>query len=203
MADESKVVIFGKSDQQQTQGSDKHLDPVVTGTAKIRKRSKKQRFKDEFVVEDAKKVKSYLWTAVIVPSIKDTVWNLITKGLKMFLYRSGEGPANQPGVPTATPYIAYNSIYKSPAAQTYPVARTPYNYGEVIIPNRAEADKVLREMYERIRTGGVATIGDLYQLCGLPTDYPDFTYGWRDLTGAHVVGTDGGYLISLPRPFPI
>ena len=203
MDENGKIVIFGKQEEKTQAANDKKLDPVVSTPGTIKKKSKGQKLKDEFVVEDAKKVRSYLWSSVIMPSIKDTIWNLITKGLKMFLYRSGEGPDYRAGVPAEVPRINYSTYYQRNAMQQYPVARTSYNYGEVIVGNRGEADDVIRNLRALIVQGGVATIGDLYQLCGMPTQFTDFTYGWRDLADARVIGVDNGYLISLPRPFPI
>lgn len=201
---ENKPVLYGKQESSPTSATNKQLEPVVSTPGVKKKKTKGQLFKEEFISEDAGKVKSYLWESVIKPSIKDTIWNLITKGLKMFLYSKGDSPDLRTGIPGEVPRINYTDYWnRRNSIPAYPVGRTAYNYGEVILANRGEAEEVVRRMYDLIRQSGVATIGDLYQLCNMPTQFTDFTYGWRDLADARIISVEGGYLISLPRPYPI
>lgn len=209
MGDQGQFVIFGKQENTASQNTslDKHLTPIVDKPAKLKMRSKKRQLFDEFIVEDGKKVKTYLWNSVVVPSIKDIVWNFFTKGLKMLLYKGGEGPNVGSGSPSGTSaYIAYNSLYPSKPAQipVYSQPRTSYNYGEVIVDTREKAVEAITQLRELIMAGKTATIGDLYQIFRLPTDFPDFTYGWTDLSDANIVElNDGKFLIKLPRPYPV
>ena len=206
MADQNnKPVLYSQPDKNQPQnpGANNQLAPVVSSPGTIKKKTKGEKLKEEFISEDAGKMKSYLWESVLKPSIKDTIWNLITKGLKMFLYNRGESPDTRSPYDSQVPRINYTEYYRSSAQPSYPVGRTSYNYGEVILRNRGEAEEVVRRLYDLIAANGIATIGDLYQLCNMPTQFTDFTYGWKDLSSSRIIALDNGYLISLPRPFPI
>lgn len=202
---QNNIVIYGKQNEPKSSAPTvKHLDPVVSAPAKIKKKTKAQKILDDFAIEDTKKVKKYLWGSVIKPAIKNIIWEFFTKGLKMYLFRDGEGPSTPASVPAEVPRINYATMYRyTPAAPVYSPPRTPVSYGEVIVPTYAEADAAIRELRKLIAESGVATIGNLYETCRLPTQFPDFTYGWRDLSDVQIVTVDGGYLISLPRPYPI
>lgn len=207
MDEQAKPVLYNPQNAQKqpasTPGANNQLEPVVSAPGTIKKKTRRERLKEEFISEDASKVKSYLWEAVIKPSFRDTIWNLITKGLKMFLYKNGEAPTASI-YESQAPRINYAGYYGQAQQPAYPLNRTSYNYGEVILRNRGEAEEVIRRLYDIVRQVGIASIGDLYQLCNMPTQFPDFTYGWTDLSDARIVDLgDGRYLISLPRPNPI
>ena len=59
-------------------------------------------------------------------------------------------------------------------------------------------------MDELIATYGVVRVADFYELVGVTGNYTDNKYGWTDIRNASVVrARDGGYIIKLPKAFPI
>lgn len=66
--------------------SEKKVEPVITGTAKTRKKRETHKFTDIFIAEDANNVKSYILMEVIIPTVKKTISDVITTGIEMLLY---------------------------------------------------------------------------------------------------------------------
>lgn len=210
MPEQTPVILKSSEKTQQSNPVDRKLTPVVSKPGQIRRKTKGQKLKEEFVNADAGKVGSYLFESVIMPSIKDTIWNLITKGLRMFLFKQGEGPNAPTTVQTSGTRVNWQQYYPtttvySPQQPTYQVARTPMNYGEVVVGTEAEATDILRNLQEIVQQYRAASIGDLYQLAGLQelVDTYDFNFGWINLNGACITQVANGWLIHLPTPMPI
>ena len=83
--------------------------------------------------------------------------------------------------------------------------RSSYDYEDIILDNRGEAELVLDRMDEIIDKYDQVTITDLYDLVGYDGGrYTDSKYGWTSLRGADVKRTrDGGYLLVLPPAKPV
>ena len=71
---------------RQEQQSEKKVEAVITGAAKIRKKGEMQKFADVFIAEDANNVKSYILMEVIVPAVKKAISDIVTTGIDMILY---------------------------------------------------------------------------------------------------------------------
>ena len=55
-----------KSEQKETQ--EKKIEKVVQGTVKTKKKNELSKFKEAFISEDARNVKTYILTDVIIPA---------------------------------------------------------------------------------------------------------------------------------------
>ena len=63
---------------------------------------------------------------------------------------------------------------------------------------------VLEGLVARIERFRVATVRDLYNLCGVSNaDFAAGGYGWTDLNTAAIRQRYGGWLLDLPEPEPI
>ena len=56
------------------------------------------------------------------------------------------------------------------------------------------------EMLDRFK---VVTVLDMYDAAGKTAPYTADKYGWSDLREAKVVPVRGGYVVKLPRAYPI
>ena len=81
--------------------------------------------------------------------------------------------------------------------------RTGYEYDDIILDNRGEAEDVLSRMDELIDTYGVVSVADFYDLVGITGNYTDNKYGWSDIRNASVVRVREGYMIKLPKALPL
>lgn len=193
-------------DGQKNTPEKKKLQKVVKGTVKAKKKSELQKFAGIFISEDAANVKSYIFMDVLVPAIKKAVSDIVTDGIDIILY-GGSGKTKRSS--TNASRVSYRSYYDNPNNDhryDVPAARsriTAYNYDDITIPSRSEAEDVLARMEETIAEYGVVSVGDYYDLVGVTGNYTDNKYGWTSLRTADIVRSNGGYMIRLPKAIPI
>lgn len=81
--------------------------------------------------------------------------------------------------------------------------RARHDFDEIVLDERAEAEEVIDKLYEVVSRYEFATVADLYDLVGLPSNHTDHKWGWSDLRGAGVSRIRDGYLLDLPDPEPL
>ena len=174
---------------------EKKVEKIVNGSVKSKKKNGVQKIASVFVPEDVENVKTYIIEDIVVPAVKD----IILDAVRVFLgidKRSGKG--------SAASKVAYRSCYDKDR-QKNSVARTRvgYDYDDIILDNRGEAEEVLTRMDELIDEYGLVSAADLYDLVGVTGNYTDNKYGWTDIRSASVVRVRDGYMIKLPKALPI
>lgn len=109
-------------------------------------------------------------------------------------------------------YIPYGSYYRyssdsrsrsdrEPRDYARP-SRTGFDLDDIKFRTRGEAEVVLYAMDEAISQYGFITVGDVYDLSGIPSvnvPHTAYKYGWTDIRRASVVPTRGGFAIKFPR----
>lgn len=190
-------------EEQRAAPPEKKVEKVVSGPVRAKKKSDIRKFADVFIQEDAQKVKSYILMDVLVPAVKKAISDIITNGLDMFLY--GEPGRTKKSGPASK--VSYRSYYdnKRDDRRDYGGVRTRtgYDYDDVILDDRGEAEEVLSRMDELISTYGLVSVADFYELVGITGSYTDNKYGWTDIRNASVVRLGDGYTIKLPRALPL
>lgn len=179
----------------------KKVEKVVKGDVKIKKKSDAKKFADVFVSEDASNVKSYVLFDVIVPGVKKILWDVFTGGLKMFLF--GERGISKDDRRSK---VSYNDMYdKDSYRRTSSDVRTRnrFDYDEIIIPSRGEAEDVMDHMYDILQKYDVVRVLDLYDMLDVTAPFTANRYGWTDLRGSKIVPVREGYLLKLPKAMPI
>ena len=181
----------------------KAIKPVVAG-AKTKKKSEISKLADVFIAEDIDSVKSYILVDVLVPAIKKAISDIVTNGIDMILYGGNGNPSTKKSISSKISYTPYYKMSSS-SQKDRPVSRpkTTYEYDEIILNKRGEAEMLLKSMDENIQTYGMVSIGDYYDMAGVTSEYTTNKYGWTDLREAQVVRTREGYTIKLPKPSPL
>ena len=182
----------------------KKVEKVVKGTVKTRKKSEIRKFTDIFVAEDVGEVKTYLVRDLLIPSIKNTILDLIIEGATI-IFKGETGRSNKR---SSADYVSYRSYAdrdrRDDRRYSESRGRAGYGYDDVILESRGEAEEVLSRMDELIDTYGFVTVADLYDLVGKTCNYTDNKYGWTNLRNAEPVRVRGGeYMLRLPKAFPI
>ena len=192
-----------KYKEEKKEASEKKVEKVVQGTVKTKKKSEVRKFTDVFISEDAANVKNYIFMDVLVPAIKKAVSDIITNGVDMILYgesgrRQRKGPSSQ---------VSYTNYYnrKRDDDRGYSSTRTNngYNYDDIYLESRGEAEEVLERMGELIELYGQVTVADLYDLVGVTGNYTDNKYGWTNIRNAEPIRVRDGYLLKLPKVGPV
>ena len=186
----------------------KKQEKIISGTAKTKKKSEMQKLSSLFISEDVGDVKSYILMDVMIPAIKRGLYDVVTNGLDMIFF-NGTGISRRNGYgPTTNYWNRYNT--RQPQAATAPSVgsggrgRAGYDYNDIVVATRGEAEEVLDRMRELIDTYHMVSVADLYDLVGVTGKYTDCSYGWEDLrTAEPVKARDGGYLLKLPQAKPL
>lgn len=189
-----------RSREAQAKEREKKVEKVVTGKVITKKKSGFRKFAEEFISEDAKNVKSYVFGEVLIPAIKKAISDIVTDGIDMILY----GESRRGGKRSTVDRVSYRSYsdYSRPR-DARPVSSARYSYDDIILDSRGEAEEVLARMDELMDTYGLVRVADLYDLVGISGDYTDNKYGWTSLRSAEVVRVREGYTIKMPRAIPI
>lgn len=178
----------------------KKVEKIVSGKARVKKKSGISKLKDNLISEDVDNVKSYAITDVLIPAAKKAISDIVTNGIDMILYgetRSKKGS-------NSITYVSYDRFSgrdsrSSRNSSTHRRA-VSYTYDDIILDSRGEAEEVLRQMDAIIEEYDVASVADLYDLVGISRKFTDQRYGWDNLSDARVERLrDGGYILRMPR----
>lgn len=182
------------------------LEKVITGTAKVRKKSPARKFADVFISEDVENVKTYILSDVIVPAIKNLIANTIKDGIDMCLYggvnrRDGRSRSG-------ADYVSYNRFSDRDRRDRYDDRdRTrrgsSFDCENITVPTRGEAERVLDALDDIIAEYKVARVGDLYDIVDLTAPHTANKYGWTNLRNAKVVRVGSEYGFILPKAMPL
>lgn len=173
----------------------KKIEKAVSGNVKTKKKTEARKIANAFISEDVADVRSYILMDVLIPATKKALSDIITNGINMILY----GKKGVKNVETKnSSKISYRDYYeekRSPAR----IVRTGFDFDDIILDNRGEAENVLALMDDLISDYGMASVADLYQLVGISCDYTYHNFGWDDITKAYVDPVRDGYLLRMPK----
>ena len=181
----------------------KKIERVTHGEVKFKKKSAFRQFFDQFVQEDGEKIKSYVCTEVLIPSIKQAISDIVTNSISILFY--GDAGRTKRNVADRVSYRNYSNSYNSSYNQPQPQKHNAFMYENICYNSYAEATDVLDRMYEILDLYGVVSVSDLNQLVGITGSFTDNNYGWTTLnrTNSYIRGGRDGFELNLPRPTPI
>ena len=81
-----------------------------------------------------------------------------------------------------------------------PRTRRHHDFSEIELESRDEAYLVIDRLGDIIEEYGLATVADLYDLCGITTEYTDENWGWTSARYMSVIRSRRGYMLQLPKP---
>ena len=180
---------------------EKKIQKRVSKPAKTKKKGELRKIAEEFIVDDVKNIKTYVITDVLIPTIKDTIWDILTNTLDMFLFK---GTKDHRKRGKSSPKISYRDYYdsKNDRGRNYEI-RDRFDYDDLEFDSRGEADAVLTGMLETIDQYGVVSVADMYDMADVTAPYTGNRYGWTSLRNAEVVRVRNAYIIKLPKAKPI
>lgn len=189
-----------KEKQRESGGERQKLEKVVSGTAKVKKRSGTRKFTDVFISEDASNVKTYIISDVLVPAAKKLISDIVRDGIEMILYGSTGGNSRRS---SRTPYVSYDRFSDRRDDRRRDEPRVRFDYNDIVFETRGEAEMVRSQMDDVIERYGFVTVADMYDLAGLTEPYTANKYGWTNIRNAEPVRVRDGYILKLPRAVPI
>ena len=190
-----------KAQQSIEEANNKKLESVVSGNVSMRKKTTLKKVADIFFQKDINDVKSYLIMDVLIPEIRDALYNLVMNGLDMMLYngkRTRKSSSNTMRVNYSAKYNNQTSIPES--SNSSPRTKSGLNFDDVVFDDRMDAEEVLNQMLNIIEQYDSVSVADFCELAGIPGEYTDRKYGWTSLGAAEVKRiSGGGYILKLPR----
>ena len=167
----------------------------------MRKKTTLKKVADIFFQKDINDVKSYLIMDVLIPEIRDALYNLVMNGLDMMLYdgkRTRKSSSNTMRVNYSAKYNNQTSIPET--SNSSPRTKSGLNFDDVVFDDRMDAEEVLNQMLNIIEQYDSVSVADFCELAGIPGEYTDRKYGWTSLGAAEVKRiSGGGYILKLPR----
>lgn len=170
---------------------EKRVEKVVSGSVKSKKKNCLQKIANVFVPEDVDAVKSYIFEDIVVPAVR------------AFLGVSGNSRGGRSSTSSKISYRKYYDDRDRRDSGNVSRTRTGYDYDDIILESRGEAEYVLERMDELIATYQVVSVADFYDLVGVSGNYTDNKYGWTDIRNASVIRVRDGYMIKLPKALPL
>lgn len=193
------------------------IERVTSAEAVRRKRGLGRQFKETFIGGDARTAAEHVVFVVLIPSMKDMMFEAFESGLRSFIFGEGTRGARRSGGSSSQGYgglgqVAYNRM--NPSANSKPVtaqqkmlsrrARARHDFDDLVIPSRRDAEEVIDRMFEELSRYGSVSVADLYELTGIQSAHTDMKWGWTSLQGAKAVPLrQGGFLLDLPDPQPL
>ena len=191
-----------KAKAEESSLAEKKVEKVISGTAKVRKKTGARKVADAIISEDASNVGSYIVMDVLVPAIKDVISNIVKDSIDMVLF-GGTSRRGSDRRKTNAEYVSYNRFSDRRDDRRYESRSTiasRYNFDDITLESKVEADEVLERMDELLDTYGMVTVADLCDLVGISCEYTDNKYGWTSLRNAKVIRLRGNeYMLDLPR----
>lgn len=202
--------------------AEKNLEKVIVGEAVIQKKSLGRKAKSLITDVDFKGVLKeavrHMFSDVLIPSAKDTAYDMWTDFGKRTLFRgSPRGPRSIFDPRSLVQRISYNTpvqrggmSYSRDPRDSRSVA-SPIDSGRqersdiegVLVGSKEEADIILEKMADVIEAYDVVSVHDLKELLGHPRSHVDVKLGWISIADVSVVKVREGWLMEFSSPQPI
>lgn len=200
------------------------LKNMLSSPAKRTNRGYLRRLGEVIRNKDINYIKSYLFDYVMIPSLRDGAWDILSNGLHMLLY-DGESKKS-----VSSSHTAYGSFYddnkgRSKKTAVYysedndrptVVSRSTLHYvDDVLIPDtdengirnkkkaREKAEGIIIEMNRLIEKYGLVRVSQFYESVGITGNYTAEKYGWNNIKDVRIIEVRNGYVIEMPKPYPI
>lgn len=180
----------------------KKIEQVTSAPATKKKQSFGTKAVAAFVGEDIENVGQYLLYDVAIPAIKNTLSDLVSQGIERLLFGESSPRGRGSSGSSRVSYGSYSRPGMSPGNRrdASPRARRYHDFSEIELESRDEAYLVIDRLGDLIEEYGLATVADLYDLCGITTEYTDENWGWTSARYMSVIRSRRGYMLQLPKP---
>lgn len=187
------------------------VEKIIAGRAVRRKTPLGKRFVETFF-SGSNSVWTYILHDILLPAAKDTITDVVSQGIERMVYGESRSTSRRTGTRPAGPagYVSYNRYSQTSQQREQPRvmsrrARASHDFQDIILPTRAEAESVIDALYDLVQKYEQATVADLYGLVGIPAEFTDENWGWRDISrlGQGPKRMTDGYWLPLQKPEPL
>ena len=178
-------------------------EKVVTGEVKKTKPSFLKRAAEAIFSDvEEQDLKTQIVFDYLVPTIKDTVVDMGKMLLEAIFYGSTTTRRHSSGGGSKPYKVSYSSYYDNDKKSSSASRKTSYNFDEITMNSRGDAEQVLDTMIEISNEYGAASVGDFLDLVGIDNNFTDYKYGWYkgDLVKTTISRNHSGYIINFSKP---
>lgn len=179
--------------------SQKRPTKVVEGGVSKQKKSLGKRLGETFLSATFAEVIVDCANEVVVPAIKNMLYDAISGGFQMLLW--GEIKKTTDG--RRGPYIDYAGRSRSSRREDIPFKKAHRNVDDVYFETKADAYNVLDNLMAAVDKYGEVSVSDLNDLIGEAGEFTDTKYGWTNLSRAEIKRFRNGWLLVLPNVGPL
>ncbi len=176
---------------------------VIHGNARRQEKNSVQKLSDIFLPEDVGSIKHYILMDVLVPSIQRAIHDVITSTADAMLpgFKSSGKKSN---TASRVSYSHFgNRQYDERDARYAQPTTQRHMFDDVSVSTRGEAEDIVCRLQEACEEYGAARVGDLYDMAGVPCDQTYYKYGWTSVTSAQIIRCRDGYIMKMPKAYPI
>lgn len=182
----------------------KKIEKVVDdGGVKV-KRSLGKKFSETFLAGDLNSVKEYLIMDILIPTIRDTMLDILHGSLDVLFGSSPRRRSRDSGRKT---YVSYDGISRSSSRREREHNReerrsrkSGFDAEDYIFDKKTDAERVFNNMVDILEEYNAVTVTDFLDSIGKSTDYTLQNYGWTNLAEGKVKRVRDGYILDLPDP---
>lgn len=179
----------------------KKLEKVTTGKVTVRQQTDIQKLANQFLAEDLNTVKERVINDYAIPIVKNGIWSILSAAVSILIFGEDRSRSSSNNYIRTSARNSYDGYYDSRVGRSRPNdQRMVQNWQNLTSDSRADMEGILEQMWQAIREYGQVSVGDLYDLAGITSNYTDNKYGWHDLSGAYIKNVPGGYSIVFPKP---
>lgn len=179
--------------------NDRKAQKVISGKAKT-KPNEIRKLSGLFLSDDISNVKSYVFSDVLVPAIKNAISDVIIEATTALFggnkNRSGRSSQSR----NNASYRNYYDDRDRPSARS---GSSRFDYDDISFDNRNDAELVRSQMSDIVADYGMVTVADMYDLAGLTAPFTAQRYGWFNIRTAEVIRGRDGYYLKMPKAMPI
>lgn len=168
------------------------------------KKSIGKQIRDTFISNDIKDVAEYGLFKVLLPGIKDAVWDLVDRSLHMLFYGNGDSTRRK------SSYIvdktSYSSYYNGGKRYQQEPVRSLNPFDTIAFEERGAADDALASIKDHLSKYPDISVTQACNLARVKVDqnFMRASYGWRssDVTkmSVSVLPNRAGYQLIVPEP---
>lgn len=175
------------------------VQKVIEGTAHKRKKPLGQQVAETFLMEDMENIGAFVVKDVVVPTLKNGIFQMIVGSLSMALFGTVKNVGQNKGLLGT---VSYDKMYESPT-RAQRAAKAQHRFEDLAFDDKFEADDILEAMRDLVEEYGQVSVADMYELAGESYDPIDRKWGWTNLKSASVIYSRGQYILDLPKTKPV
>ncbi len=163
---------------------------------------------ETFGGENMKSVGEHVVTDVILPKLKEMLFDSLLEGGHRAIFGSDRASSGTNGDRTrgtnyGRMYVSPNKGYggAAPSAQQQQQSNTrgPNDFRDYIIPSRGQAEEVIDNLLAVLDQYGTVSVHELKEMIGITGEFTDQKWGWKNLSQAGTTRDRDGYRLDLPK----